>query len=684
MFGRSATCAGNWNEGDDTMAAQGGAMRFELVPGEGAAPFMVLSDAGQLSRVLLARIASATEMLIPVALKVRRDRPRRALSGPPITQREVRDAWLRTVDGQRRLAASPGVVQALPLVRDPLLGEGRGIVWCSEKGIAFPLICPACGHALSECADDAVLDAVGLPTPVDSDITFLTCVSCPKTTPPVFYTAAAPDEVARHTADLRDFSRWIDDLAVSLTRLDSAVVPCVACDQSAACFPTGGDGFAAERLVALAMHAAYAQPLELLHLHFDEHMALLGGQDWDGLLAQYLAGGATAARRPGLSSVGDAYRYGRQYLFADDHAGAFHLEVLHLKITAFRALLDGVAAIHETLCAPHLRLEPSNIMARLQVGSGAMPARWATSVAVLSPGGAQPLLLPVAGGPTGLFQPPREIRQAFAAPPVAAGTAGHGERATVRLDTVADGEFAARVTGGPLEAVANDGLLVQISAPNLGIDEVTLWGRVVEARRGEMRVVGPLPLPTETLLAKAEGEVVPEAACFHYPTLHVPCDLFSLGRLWLHGLLVNDQQSAAAVVEACDAVAERARGAADGDLLREALCEAIAARGEIFAPLASLYRQADRQDHQPGCPDLLWEELLLFGFRLLLWRPDFGFCAHRGDYEAEFPRGPIDRAIAVLHALATRVRAHLLGTDPFHRDVQEALDRFVGAGTEAD
>jgi hypothetical protein len=493
----------------------------------------------------------------------------------------------------------------------------------------------------------------------------------------VTYSASTVEDIGRHDADLRDFARWTDDLGANVVSRDPGVVPCVDCDQVSRCFPSAGLGVASERLTPVAMHAADALPLELLHLHFDEHMALLGGQGWDEFLAERLAGGAYAARRHALAAVAEPFRGGRQYLFADDHAGAFPLEVLHLKITAFRELLEGVAAVHEILLAPHLRLEPSNIMARLHPRPGDMPSRWGTSVSVLGPGGAQPLTIAAADGPTGLFQAPREVRQAFAAPPVVAGQAGHGERATVRIESATGDEFEATVRGGPLEAVVNDGLLLQLNAPSLGIQEVALWGRVTQAQRGEMRVVGTLPAAAGKVLTKARGEVLPEVGCFHYPTLHVPCDLFSLGRLWLHGLLVNDRQSAAAVVEACDAVADRARVAADGDGIRETLCEEIAARGDLFSPLACLYREDDRRQHRAGCPELLWEELLLFGFRLLLWRPGFGFCAHRGDYEREFPRGPIDRAIAVLHALATRVRAHLFGGDPFHRAVQESLDRFL-------
>ena len=666
------------------MTAQGGTMRFELVPGEGAAPFLVLSDAGPQARVLLARIASGGETLIPVALKLRRDRPRRALSGPPITQREVRETWQRGSASVRLLAATPGIARPLPLVGDPLLGSGRGIVVCVEKWVAFPLVCPACGTPLGECDDEGLLDSAGLPTPATSDHVFLVCPFCPQAAPLVVYSATPADEIGRHNADLRDFPRWTDDLGANVARRDPAVVPCVDCDQVARCFPRTGLGVAGDRLVPLVMHAADALPLELLHLHFDEHMALLGGQGWEDFLAERLSGGAYAARRQALAEVAAPLCAGRQYLFAEDHAGAFQLEVLHLKITAFREVLDGVAAIHETLLAPHLRLEPSNIMARLHPRPGDVPSRWATSVSLLGPGGAQPLEIPAAVGPTGLFQAPREVRQAFAAPPVVSGRAGHGERATVRVESLTGGEFEATVRGGPSEAVVNDGLLLQLNAPSLGIQDTALWARITQARRGELRVAGALPAAGEKALARARGEVLPEVACFHYPTLHVPCDLFSLGRLWMHGLLVNDRQSAAAVVEACDAVADRARVAGDGDALRDTLCEAIAARGDLFSPLACLYREEDRRQHQAGCPELLWEELLLFGFRLLLWRPGFGFCAHRGDYEREFPRGPIDRAIAVLHALATRVRAHLFGTDPFHRAVQEALDRFVGSGTEAD
>jgi len=152
---------------------------------------------------------------------------------------------------------------------------------------------------------------------------------------------------------------------------------------------------------------------------------------------------------------------------------------------------------------------------------------------------------------------------------------------------------------------------------------------------------------------------------------------------------VNDTTEVAAVVAGCDQAAARAAVAAgdgegSGDRFGDALVHEIDGQPDLFSPLAPLYRAADRAANVPGTPELLWEELLLFGFRLLVWRPGFGFCAHRGDYDPGFPRGPIDRAIAVLTGLAARLHGHLLGSDPFHREVQEALDAVFSLREKTD
>jgi len=651
-----------WGDGD--------AIRFELVRGEGETPLRVVSDGGNTSRLLLAQVASGDGTLLQAVVKVGRDLPLRPLEGGEITQAQAAARHQREAAALAALAGRPGVVQRLAIPGRTLFGGASMAVLCRERWLTFAPPCPSCGAPLAPCTDEATLDRFGLETPASSRHALLYCAACSAAGTATLYTRSLPKGVKGGGTAVVDFGGWLETFGAAVATLPAVAAPCVGCDERGGCFPAAGVGEGASRLLPLAFAPVEVLPLEPLHLRFDEHMALLGGDTWDGLTARSLAGEAQAARRGLVETASLPVRRRPQYLFEGEGDGLFHLEVAHLKVAAFLELLRGVAALHEAVRGPHLRLDPSHVMARVGDPAGPAPGRWGTAVRLIAPGGAAPMV--VEGLPTGLFEPPAEVRQAYSAPPVVAPH-GRGERAEVTLLTATKGRFEARVGGGLLHAVVNDGLTLQVAG------EVALFGRIQRLDGGVLQVAGSLTAAQEQAVAERVGEPFPEAACLHHPTLHVPCDLFSLGRLWFHALLVNDEQAVAAVVAGCDQVVERAAvvaGEADtsGERFRDALLHEIAARPDLFSPLAPLYRSADRMANEAGTPELLWEELLLFGFRLLVWRPAFGFCADRGDYEPDFPRGPIDRAIAVLTGLAAQVHGHLLGSDPFHREVQEALD----------
>jgi len=640
----------------------------------------VVSDGGNTSRLLLAQVTSSAGTLAEVVVKVGRDLPRMPLEGGEITQAQAMARHQREAAALDGLAGRPGVVQRIALGPTELLGAGGMAVLCSERWITFAPVCPTCGAELAPCVDEALLDRLSLAPPATSRHAFLYCPACSPAGTATLYTRSLPKGGKGGGAAVVDFGGWRDGLGAAVATLPAGAAPCVGCDEAAVCFPAAGDGEAASRLHPIAFAPVAALPLEPLHLRFDEQMALLGGEGWASLAARSFAGEAQAARRGLVEGAAEGLRRGPQYLFEGESDGLFQLEVLYLKAAAFLQLLEGVAALHERLRAPHLRLDPSHVMACLAAPGGPAPARWMTALKLIAPGGGEPMV--VGGLPTGLFLPPAEVREAYSAPPLVA-SGGRGERAEVELTAAAKGRFQAVVRGGPLQAVANDGLTLQVAG------EVALFGRIERAEGGTLQVGGALTAEQEAAVAGRVGEPLPESACLHHPTLHVPCDLFSLGRLWLHGLLVNDTTEVAAVVAGCDQAAARAAVAAgdgegSGDWFGDALVHEIDGQPDIFSPLAPLYRAADRAANAPGTPELLWEELLLFGFRLLVWRPGFGFCAHRGDYDPGFPRGPIDRAIAVLTGLAVRLHGHLLGSDPFHREVQEALDAVFSLREKTD
>jgi len=520
------------------MQGVGDAIRLELMRGAGATPLRVVSDGGNTARLLLAQVTSGVGALLEVVVKVGRDLPRVPLAGTEITQAQAAARQAREAVALDALGGCAGVVQRLPVEGQSLLGETGMAVLCAQQWIRFAPVCPRCGAALVGCTDGSLLDRLSLPLPGASRHAFLACPACGPGGPSPLYTLALPKEV-RGAGTVVDFGGWRDRLGAALASLPEGVAPCVGCAEATVCFPATGAGQAANRLLPIAFAPVAALALEPLHLRFDEHMALLGGEAWDSLVARALTGEGQAARRGLVEVAAASMRRAPQYLFEGETSGLFQLEVLYLKAAAFLQLLGGVAALHERLRAPHLRLDPSHVMARLAAPGGPAPARWTTAVRLIAPGGAAPMA--VDGLPTGLFLPPAEVREAYSAPPVVAPS-GRGERVEVELVAAAKGRFQAVVRGGPLQAVVNDGLTLQVAG------EVALFGRIERVDGNALQVSGSLTAGQEEVVAGRVGERLAEAACLHHPTLHVPCDLFSLGRLWLHGLLVNDTVAVAVAV----------------------------------------------------------------------------------------------------------------------------------------
>jgi hypothetical protein len=157
-------------------------------------------------------------------------------------------------------------------------------------------------------------------------------------------------------------------------------------------------------------------------------------------------------------------------------------------------------------------------------------------------------------------------------------------------------------------------------------------------------------------------------------------DLRGLARLYFRALLVNDAQDEAAAEGAVARVAERLRSSfpdggapADPKSVADLLRVLFEAEAQAFDRSSPLYAMAAREAKENLIPPGLWSDLLIFGFRLEVPIPGFGFAPPPEGAMA----GPVERALADFEVLLGRVQVELTGRADRGREIQRVCDALM-------
>jgi hypothetical protein len=696
------------------LGSAGGNLRFELLLAAGDSleskddPFVPLSDSGRFSRVLLGRVASgADHTLHPIAVKIQRSFYRPAASGSAqetLTNPLLEEMWRRERENLIKCAGS----QVVPLID---LGEesfrNRPTTLCKKVRAYFHPICPKCRGPLQDCRDDILLRDHGLPEYSKSIVRYLYCSACAAGVGRrTFYTTSPGSdehlkgdaEVRRRGELYRDFGAIVNSLSEEVRASLSVTFPCAACLYREDCYPAEGSGGksipAESRLIPVSYYEFHLLPLEVMELHYDEMSDLLGGASWQVLRDRVRQQGAPG-REPVLEAVDNVFTSPIQWIYRQDTAGRFPLEVLHLKLNLFSQLCHGLRAYHARCREPHLDVSPGQVMVDVVPGSTNLPARWTFRTRLI--GVAGPHRFPTAGAPSGalpdLLVPAPDADRIFVSPYVRKAEYGREEALRVTVRSVkADGgrvkiEGSASSERARLEGCQPGDVLRMI--PNSGggsLEGLTLWGTVDAPEERGIRFTAIVEATSGFDGSKKPADF--DAGVAIFPRFQVPCDLYGLGMLLFRTLLVNDATDILAVDDAIQRILKKLALWLEGKKAPAAarvageLMPIVEREREVFGSSALLYLQEDREERPRALPARLWSDILLFGFKLITSIEGFSYATGHADFPPDHPEGMLDLVMTELAGLEDRVRIELFSKSHRDREIfevcEELLDEISG------
>ncbi len=670
--------------GTPILGRGGSFLRFELALAEGDAlerqddPFVALSDAGRYSRVLLGGIVSGKGgLLLPLAVKIQRSAYRTSGPGPKkdeLTNPQIEEAWRRELKNLA-LCAGADVVSLLDFGEDALVSPP--VTFCRRRRVYFHPPCPRCRRLLEDCKDDALLREHGLPEYGSSSARYLYCRRCAAEGPKVFYTLGSPAderpkgrvEIRRRSELYRDFSAiFREKLPEEERRRLAERFPCAGCPDREECYPAAGGAVQAEaRLTPLSYYEFRMLPMEACELHYDEFADLLGGASWESVRARARQRGGPG-REALLARLDGLYSSPFQWLYRGEGGPRFALEILRLKLALFSRLCRALREYHARCREPHLALGPSKVMVRPIDPGGGMPARWGFRVKLA--GVAGPRRLCTDEGPE-LLEPGTDADKTYISPFLREAEFGREETMRVSIRSASAEGPRARLDGtlcsdaARLDAyLPGDVVRVVPASASGALESLAFWGMLGERVERGFAFTAVLPEGAAGARGSVKAQEFDAGVAF-FRRFHVPCDLYPLGMLLFRTLLANDERDIFAVDDAVQRVLKKLalwledRGGPSGPRVAAQIQAIVEGEPDIFGPSSILYARGDREGFKAAVPQRLWCDLVLLGFKLATAVPGFSVCANHADYPGDRPEEVLDRVLAELGELQTRVDVEL-------------------------
>jgi len=428
---------------------------------------------------------------------------------------------------------------------------------------------------------------------------------------------------------------------------------------------------------------------EQLSLQYDEFSDLLGGAEWNEAFERWCRSGLSIGRQQTLHSFSSRFSSPNQFLFLEDPR-RYPLEIFWLKWNLLIALCRQIQSIHQEHQRPLLNLQPALLRVKLSDAAEAfLPVRWVFSLDLSSLQLAERFSPPnmPADVPAQLFSPPPDAHPQYTPELLARQGITQKESATIlirsmeRMRVSREGEVRGIVQAQLIsenfrssDFSPGDLFLITLSLPEMDAEPIRIWThKRASAERGVLLegVIEPVAPPVWEQFEKARQKVFARSEVVIYRSLHLPCDLYSLGMILFRLLLVNDRCDFDAVHGVVGRVAESLgpmlpslKGEDQKPLMRR-LRFLFRKEGETLSKKALLYRQADRENGCDSIPDDLWTEALLTGFRLL---------RSQAEYDSNQPEKFLGRIIDEAEYLEKRIKMELFGSRQRNREILEACD----------
>lgn len=669
-------------------------------------PFARLSGEEDFGRTYLAVVKGDFDSPVEFcALKIQRNTYPVGIDGAsPESNPALEQRWQSEAARIRDLAKAARYFPRL--FRPDTGGEGEDflppLLFCRSESRFFTPPCPRCAAPLSLCRDDAILSRAGLPLYTSSVERFLFCASCASTEePPAFYAFQVPPETEELVGSAGDLFRHLGE-ALAQKLLSS--FPCEECREAAGRAEGSGKPFWEDRWTAFNF---YDSPYLVtgLGVELDRFSDLLGGRTEESPPDEKTvprAAGVTRLSHPLLLEGEGAQSPGGRFLFDSGSAGLDALEVLYLKLVAFRQIALGVGEYHRRVGRPHLDLHPRHILFDVSRAGDGLPLFWGFQARIHGLAGAA--RTERLAGMADVVVPPRNPAVPYAPPEVLEFHLNPPRPAQFivsELEDVSGGRAGAKgwrfhgrlsdpygIYPTPRE---HDWIFITLDNEALGLPGVLLPSRRDPRAKTDLQELSFISEPialeetSAQLLRKSAGARIPGARYKIYADFGAPSDLFSLGMIFLRMLLGNDGQDIRAIAETIERVNRQLASAGETtfeSILTGAGAAALFERDpEILLTLRKaniFYQELDRRPERPNAiPDALWKRAVLLGLRLVTRIPGFSFCKDAADYDATHPTAKLDLVADEAGLIGAEVRSLLLHRQGLNLEIQQVLAELV-------
>jgi len=319
-----------------------GAPRLALAEGETDAtyPFAVVDDSAQFSRVIRGSfLTGAASLLKDVFLVQQRDHYRLENSTfVNATNIDIETSWHSI--SQRILSAAPGdgLIELTPgLCGDEQKRMFAPLLFCRERQLFMPVLCPSCARELELCLDDSLLQQKGLHPYATTARRYLYCPSCSNSEQSEFYVRERDDSDPIFLQDCMDL---INRLALLPDNgVASSPFPCATCAERDSCF--GPTNRVRSRLSPFSFYPFHLLIVDAPALNALDFTSLLSGASC-GELSEQLDRRAFPGRFFSLEEVADAGTV-KWTNFTQEDDRAFP-ELLFLKLSLLEEIVGKVAA----------------------------------------------------------------------------------------------------------------------------------------------------------------------------------------------------------------------------------------------------------------------------------------------------------------------------------------------------
>jgi hypothetical protein len=427
-------------------------------------------------------------------------------------------------------------------------------------------------------------------------------------------------------------------------------------------------------------HAGLVRVTRLHPLPLEEHVEILEGRPWEGIVpggARVVSTGIYAELQTwSASPKGIAF-----LLHGTGRLSEKLTETFFLKLSLLRDMFTEVRNYAKTQQLPLLNLTPASFRVRLENPGTPFPALWSARCLLVKPGQAHPLKIKAT-------QQRYFIRlgRTEPSPFLPAGLGAHSFGiGSVRLRNVTTDADGTTIEG---TLVAEDYL--RLDAHDLLWFKLPLAGERLEfyAHIHTAETTGPKEARFRTVPTKLSGQLVADlqqasGSAFQkspyevWPLLSSPCDLYSLGIMGVRLLLANRQSNLPVIVDECLSLARRfGKAQPDRDSFRHQLQELLRQEPNLLdsiSPHRLLDQELTPAQARAQMNQNLWLDAVCLLLRLFPGAGAQSYCQSFGDVSPLALETVFDQPIQELETLLLRLRSILTPSLCANEEIAQVL-----------